>query len=50
MSNFINRHTELQALLERLKLVGMARAFGDQLVLSGVQLPWMAEAVRMSPA
>jgi branched-chain amino acid transport system permease protein len=31
-------------------LVGMARAFGDQLVLSGVQLPWMAEAVKMSPA
>lgn len=31
-------------------LVGMARAFGDQLVLSGIQLPWMADAVRMSPA
>ncbi len=31
-------------------LVGLARAFGDQLVLSGIQLPWMEEAVRMSPS
>ncbi len=31
-------------------LVGMARAFGDQLVLSGIQLPWMDEAIRMSPS
>ena len=31
-------------------LVGMARAFGDQLVLSGIRLPWMDEAVRMSPS
>lgn len=31
-------------------LVGMARAFGDQLVLSGIRLPWMAEVVRLSPS
>lgn len=31
-------------------LVGMARAFGDQLVLAGIRLPWMADAVRMSPS
>ncbi len=31
-------------------LVGMARAFGDQLVLSGIRLPWMTDVVRMSPA
>ncbi len=31
-------------------LVGMARAFGDQLVLSGIKVPWMADVVRMSPA
>jgi branched-subunit amino acid ABC-type transport system permease component len=31
-------------------LVGMARAFGDQLVLSGIQLPWMDDVLRMSPA
>lgn len=31
-------------------LVGMARAFGDQLVLSGIQFPWMEEAIRMSPS
>lgn len=31
-------------------LVGLARAFGDQLVLSGIQLPWMEEAVKMSPS
>ncbi|MEM8535888.1 MAG: branched-chain amino acid ABC transporter permease [Chloroflexota bacterium] len=31
-------------------LVGMARAFGDQLVLSGIHLPGMAEAIQMSPS
>ena len=31
-------------------LVGMARAFGDQLVLSGIRLPWMDEVVRLSPS
>ncbi len=31
-------------------LVGLARAFGDYLVLSGIHLPWMEEAVRMSPS
>lgn len=31
-------------------LVGLARAFGDQIVLSGVQLPWMSEAVQLSPS
>ncbi|NOK62736.1 MAG: hypothetical protein GFH27_549293n18 [Chloroflexi bacterium AL-W] len=31
-------------------LVGMARAFGDQIVLSGIQLPGMAEAIQMSPS
>ena len=31
-------------------LVGVACAFGDQLVLSGIRLPWMADAVRMSPS
>ena len=31
-------------------LVGLARAFGDQLVLSGIHLPWMADVVRMSPS
>ncbi len=31
-------------------LVGLARAFGDQLVLSGIQLPWMEEAIRLSPS
>ncbi len=31
-------------------LVGLARAFGDQLVLSGIRLPWMADVVRMSPS
>ncbi len=29
MSNAINRHTELQELLERLKLAGMAQSFAD---------------------
>ncbi|MEP7199886.1 MAG: branched-chain amino acid ABC transporter permease, partial [Chloroflexota bacterium] len=31
-------------------LVGLGRAFGDYLVLSGVQLPWMAQAITASPA
>lgn len=31
-------------------LVGLARAFGDQLVLSGIQLPWMEDAIKMSPS
>jgi branched-chain amino acid transport system permease protein len=31
-------------------LVGLARAFGDQLVLSGIQFPWMEEAIRLSPS
>ncbi len=31
-------------------LVGLARAFGDQLVLSGVQLPGMEEALKLSPS
>ncbi len=31
-------------------LVGLARAFGDYIVLSGVSLPWMEKAVRMSPS
>ncbi len=31
-------------------LVGLARAFGDQLVLSGIQFPWMEEAVKLSPS
>ena len=31
-------------------LVGLGRAFGDNLVLSGVQLPWMSEAITASPA
>ncbi|NNJ11707.1 branched-chain amino acid ABC transporter permease [Chloroflexales bacterium ZM16-3] len=31
-------------------LVGLARAFGDQIVLSGIQLPFMAEAVKFSPS
>ena len=29
MSNAINRHSELQGLLERLKLAGMAQSFAD---------------------
>ena len=28
----------------------LARAFGDQWVVSGIQLPWMAEAIKFSPA
>jgi branched-chain amino acid transport system permease protein len=31
-------------------LVGLARAFGDQLVLSGVQLPGMDTAIKFSPS
>jgi branched-chain amino acid transport system permease protein len=31
-------------------LVGLARAFGDQLVLSGIKLPWMEDVIRMSPS
>jgi len=31
-------------------LVGLGRAFGDNIVLSGIQLPWMQEAVSASPA
>lgn len=31
-------------------LVGLARAYGDHLVLAGIQLPWMASAVSGSPA
>lgn len=31
-------------------LVGLARAFGDQIVLSGVALPGMEEAMRFSPS
>ncbi|MBI5291524.1 MAG: branched-chain amino acid ABC transporter permease [Chloroflexi bacterium] len=31
-------------------LVGLARAFGDQLVLSGVQFPGMETAVKLSPS
>lgn len=31
-------------------LVGVARSLGDQLVLSGIHLPWLADAVRMSPS
>jgi branched-chain amino acid transport system permease protein len=31
-------------------LVGLARAFGDQLVLSGVQFPGLAAAVKFSPS
>jgi branched-chain amino acid transport system permease protein len=31
-------------------LVGLARAFGDQLVLTGIQLPGMEEALKFSPS
>jgi len=31
-------------------LVGLARAFGDSVVLSGIHLPWLEKAVRMSPS
>jgi len=31
-------------------LVGLARAYGDNIVLSGIQLPWLAEPITGSPA
>lgn len=31
-------------------LVGLARAYGDNIVLSGIQLPWMQDAITGSPA
>ena len=31
-------------------LVGLARAYGDHIVLAGIQLPWMADAITGSPA
>lgn len=31
-------------------LVGLARAVGDQLVLSGIQIPGLAEAIKLSPS
>lgn len=31
-------------------LVGLARAYGDHIVLAGIQLPWMSEAISGSPA
>ncbi|NOZ05458.1 MAG: branched-chain amino acid ABC transporter permease [Chloroflexi bacterium] len=31
-------------------LVGLARAFGDYIVLSGIHLPWLEHTVRMSPS
>jgi branched-chain amino acid transport system permease protein len=31
-------------------LVGLARAYGDNIVLSGIQLPWMKDAITGSPA
>ena len=31
-------------------LVGLARAYGDHIVLSGIQLPWMADSSTGSPA
>jgi branched-chain amino acid transport system permease protein len=31
-------------------LVGLARAYGDHIVLAGIQLPWMAESISGSPA
>ncbi len=31
-------------------LVGLARAFGDQIVLTGIQFPWMSEAMTFSPS
>jgi branched-chain amino acid transport system permease protein len=31
-------------------LLGLARAIGDQLVLSGLQLPWMMQALSLSPS
>jgi branched-chain amino acid transport system permease protein len=31
-------------------LVGLARAYGDHLVLAGIQLPWMSDPISGSPA
>ena len=31
-------------------LVGLARAYGDHIVLSGIQFPWMADSISGSPA
>lgn len=31
-------------------LLGLARAIGDQLVLGGLQLPWMEQAISLSPS
>ena len=31
-------------------LVGLARAYGDHIVLAGIQLPWMTDAISGSPA
>ncbi len=31
-------------------LVGLARAYGDHIVLAGIQLPWMNDAISGSPA
>lgn len=31
-------------------LLGLARAVGDQLVLAGINLPWLEEAVKFSPS
>ncbi len=31
-------------------LVGLARAYGDHIVLAGIQLPWLNEAISGSPA
>jgi branched-chain amino acid transport system permease protein len=31
-------------------LVGLARAYGDNIVLAGIQLPWMKDAISGSPA
>ncbi|MBI5300551.1 MAG: branched-chain amino acid ABC transporter permease [Chloroflexi bacterium] len=31
-------------------LVGLARAYGDHIVLAGIQLPWMSDSISGSPA
>ena len=31
-------------------LVGLARAYGDHIVLAGIQLPWMTDSISGSPA
>ena len=31
-------------------LVGLARAYGDNVVLAGIQLPWMTDTITGSPA